>query len=291
MANTPISAPITSFTVPWSLLGPLVNSVPEGWTDISYTAAMLGSAFEHTLIAVDNAGVTYRIRGIDELADAAKELRRTEYSRENGPWFGLTIMLKSVGVQVMTRHYGVAPDFEQPVPDAAYAEDLRLFPRDDASIPDWLREKAGLLPAAAAPGGQPARAAAPAELRNAKVYDGKDPKTGAPIVHRAGLKEQEAGRVLDYLKAAPVFLMAHSLAQDAFFPQNPPAVPLTFATDGTWIWAGAVAYYLEKYRMPPENDLLAHIRAQNYTLPEVTQQAKDAARDQMTGGGPGGPKR
>lgn len=303
MANSPISRPLTSFTVPWSLLRLLTIMAPDNWTDLTYQARTVGSAFEHSLVAVDRSGVTYRIRGIDEgFPEVVQELRLTEYSHENGPWFGISVNLKSDGTKVMTRRYGVAPAFEQPVPDAAYAEDLQLFPRADAAIPGWLREKAGLPPArpaaadatadgdSAAPAAQPPQpAAAPDELRYAKVYDGTDQQTGAPIVHRTGLTVQEAAQILAYLKAGPIFLFGRSFDNDAFDPQSPPAVPRTFATDGTWIWSGGVAYYLEKYRMPPENDLLAHIRAQNYVLPEVTQKAKDTARDQLTGGrGPAG---
>lgn len=280
MANSPISRPVTSFTVPWDLLGPLTAAAPPDWAEISYKASVLGAMLEHTLLAVDKGGVTYRIGDKDQLAEAVQELRRAEYTPANGPWFGVTVTLKSDGAKVMSRRYGAAPAFEQPVPHQAYAEDLRLFPRDEAAIPDWLREKAGQA--------EP-EADAPAGLRHAKVFDGTDPLTGAPIVNRNGLADQEAAQVLGYLKAGPVFLFARSFDKDAFFPQNPPAVPLTFATDGTWIWSGGVAYYLEKYRMPPEGDLLAHIRSRNYTLPEVSQEAKDAARDQMTGHGPGGP--
>lgn len=301
MPNSPISRPVTSFTVPWDLLGPLTAAAPPDWSEISYKASVLGAVLEHALLAVDKGGVTYRIGDKEQLAEAVQELRRTEYSPANGPWFGVTVTLKSDGTKVMSRRYGAAPAFEQPVPDQAYAEDLRLFPRDEAAIPDWLRQKAGQQPA------QPESAtetvadpvaeneaeartpATPAELRHAKVFDGTDEQTGAPIVNRNGLADQEAAQVLGYLKAGPVFLFARSFDKDVFFPQNPPAVPLTFATDGTWIWSGAVAYYLEKYGMPPEGDLLAHIRERNYTLPEVSQEAKDAARDQMTGRGPGGP--
>lgn len=293
MANTPISRPVTGFTVPWELLGPLTAAAPQDWAEISYKASVLGAVLEHTLLVVDKGGVTYRIGDKDDLAEAIRELRRSEYTPENGPWFGVTVILKSDGAKVMSRRYGAAPAFEQPVPDQAYAEDLRLFPRDGAAVPDWLREKAGEpgeAGSAAAQPDQPWTAPTPAgELRHAKVFDGIDPLNGAPVVNRNGLSDQESAQVLGYLKAGPVFLFARSFEKDVFFPQNPPAVPLTFATDGTWIWAGAVAYYLEKYGMPPEEGLLAHIRACGYTLPEVTQEAKDAARDQMTGRGPGGP--
>ena len=123
MANSPITRPITSFTVPWDLLGPLTSAAPEDWTEISYKASVLGAVLEHTLLAVDKAGISYRIGDTEALADAVRELRRSEYNAANGPWFGVSVTLKSDGARVMSRRYGAAPAFEQPVPDAAYAED------------------------------------------------------------------------------------------------------------------------------------------------------------------------
>ncbi|HET9170656.1 MAG TPA: hypothetical protein VFN97_14545 [Actinospica sp.] len=283
MANSPITRPITSFTVPWDLLGPLTSAAPEDWAEISYKASVLGAELEHTLLAVDKAGVSYRIGDKEALADAVRELRRSEYDAANGPWFGVSVTLKSDGARVMSRRYGAAPVFEQPVPDAAYAEDLRLFPRDDAAIPDWLRQKAGLGDARASAEAPAAAASAPEHaLLRAKVFDGTDQATGMPVVNRPRLRDDEAQRVLDYLKAGPVFLFASSFDKDVYFPDNPPAVPLKFATDGSWIWSGAVIYYLEKYGLPPEPDFLAHIRARDYVLPEVSDETKEAARDVIT---------
>ncbi|MBR7825152.1 hypothetical protein KDK95_02455 [Actinospica sp. MGRD01-02] len=288
MANTPITRPITSFTVPWGLLGPLTSAAPEDWAEVSYKASVLGSVLEHTLLAVDKAGITYRIGDKDAIGAAVHELRRAEYTPANGPWFGLTVTLKSDGARLMSRRYGAAPAFEQPVPDDAYAEDLRVFPREDAAIPDWLRQKAGLGEASAAGKGEPVPAAEAAP-RRAKVFDSVDQATGMPLVSRPRLRDEEIPRVLEYLNAGPVFLFASSFDKDVYFPDNPPAVPLKFATDGTWIWSGAVVYYLEKYGLPPEPELLAHIRARDYALPEVSDAAKEAARDVVTGRGPSGP--
>jgi len=92
-------------------------------------------------------------------------------------------------------------------------------------------------------------------------------------------------RIVGYLKGAPTVLFGRGLDNDAWSPEDPPAVPRTFSTDGTWIWSGAVTYYLQKYGMPPEPDLLARIRARNYALPEVSAEARDAARRQLFGNG------
>lgn len=124
-------------------------------------------------------------------------------------------------------------------------------------------------------------AAAP---RRVNLFDGFDEERNRPIVNRAQLMDGEAPRVLAYLNAGPVILFASALSEDAYFPQNPPAVPMKFSTDGTWIWPGAVAYYLEKYGMPPEREFLDHIRGRDYQPPEVSDEALEAARVLMTSG-------
>jgi hypothetical protein len=296
--NTPITGPIVAMSLPWELLQGLHTVLPGDWTDATYEAKFLGTSWESSLVYVTASGVTFRLSGdsgdLEPADKAAAELRRAEHTAEHGPWFGITVDLRSAGTQLMTRIYGKQPEWRQPIPEAAYAEELRLFPRDDAAIPDWLRHKAGLgdapdaaeTPAAPKPESTPEPAQTPAPpsgLRRAKVFDGMDQATGAPVVDRPRLHDDEIRRVLDYLKAGPVFLFASSYDKDVYFPQNPPAVPLKFATDGTWIWSGAVMYYLEKYGLPPEPALLAHIRERDYAMPEVSDAAKEAARDLVTG--------
>lgn len=132
-------------------------------------------------------------------------------------------------------------------------------------------------------------AAAPRDLRRARVFDGLK-EDGSPLVRRQDLTSvDEIMRIVGYLKAAPTVLLGRGLDKDAWSPAAEPAVPRSFSTDGTWIWSGGVTYYLQKYGMPPEPDLLAHIRARNYTLPEVSAQAQAAASSQLTGGAVAGP--
>jgi hypothetical protein len=125
--------------------------------------------------------------------------------------------------------------------------------------------------------------AAPQPLHRAKVFDGRK-EDGSPLVLRQGLtSDDEITRIVGYLKAAPTILFGRALDKDAWSPADPPSVPRSFSTDGTWIWSGAVTYYLQKYGMPPEPELLAHIRALNYTLPEVSEESRRAASEQLTG--------
>jgi hypothetical protein len=109
--------------------------------------------------------------------------------------------------------------------------------------------------------------AAPQPLHRAKVFDGRK-EDGSPLVLRQGLtSDDEITRIVGYLKAAPTILFGRALDKDAWSPADPPSV----------------TYYLQKYGMPPEPELLAHIRALNYTLPEVSEESRRAASEQLTG--------
>jgi hypothetical protein len=46
-------------------------------------------------------------------------------------------------------------------------------------------------------------------------------------------------------------------------------VPERYHTDGTWVWHASVPHYLRKHGVPPETELLGHIRDRQFTPPHV----------------------
>jgi len=75
------------------------------------------------------------------------------------------------------------------------------------------------------------------------------------------------GRVLKYLNQGIVLIRAMGNGSDRHNSQAPENVPLGFCTDGMWIWALGMAYYIEKYDLSIDPDLLAHIREQDFEAP------------------------
>ncbi|MFE3103061.1 hypothetical protein [Nocardia tengchongensis] len=118
--------------------------------------------------------------------------------------------------------------------------------------------------------------------RLARVYDSRD-DSGRPIAVREPLPADLRDRVLVYLNSAPIVLAARSFEVDEFTPSDRD-VPLTFRTDGVWIWAGAVSHYLRKHALPPDPELVRHIISRDYQLGDVTAQAKDLAVRVITTG-------
>lgn len=130
---------------------------------------------------------------------------------------------------------------------------------------------------AAAPGGA---LDAPARMRVAAVFDGRGPNGGV-LIKRPPVGEAEFEALCRYLTTAPVALATTKTAPDEMSPDAGMAVPRAYHTDGYWIWPAAVGYYLHRYRLPPQPDLVAHIRARGYQVEAVAEPVRQAAAAQM----------
>lgn len=63
-------------------------------------------------------------------------------------------------------------------------------------------------------------------------------------------------------------------------------MPVAFHSDGQWIWPAAVNFYLRKYGVSPEPDLVEHVRAVGFKLPPVDEPTLQAAGAYLTRGNP-----
>ena len=114
----------------------------------------------------------------------------------------------------------------------------------------------------------------------ARVFDGVKPD-GSPLISRSNLDQREIPALVAYLTQAKVALSAPGTTRDELVASAPAAVPRAFHTDGTWVWPAAVGYYLSLYRLPPQAELLAHIRSRRYALEPVPPQTVQAAASQV----------
>ncbi len=102
----------------------------------------------------------------------------------------------------------------------------------------------------------------PVGLSLARVFDGVD-EAGEPVFeedHLRLLDAVERDRVLDYLRAGTVILDTDSTMDDVVDRSRGSVVPVSFRSDGVWIWPDIVCYYLEQHGLAPDEQLLAHIR-------------------------------
>jgi hypothetical protein len=120
----------------------------------------------------------------------------------------------------------------------------------------------------------------------ARVFDGLEPGTGEPyiapdhpIVHDTAQRE----RLATYLKAGRPILATTAHEIDRVDRSRGEAVPLSFRTDGAWIWTDAVTYYLEAHGLAPDPDLTAHIAAAGYECPPVDDATAGRALEDLYG--------
>ncbi|OLB75109.1 MAG: hypothetical protein AUI14_21660 [Actinobacteria bacterium 13_2_20CM_2_71_6] len=103
-------------------------------------------------------------------------------------------------------------------------------------------------------------------VRIGGVFDGVDPASGRPVVapDHPRLDPAERDRVVAYLRAGTDVMTTTALDVDQLDPARGQVVPVSFRTDGEWVWSDEVAYYVETYGLAPEPDLYRHIVARGY---------------------------
>ena len=117
-------------------------------------------------------------------------------------------------------------------------------------------------------------------MRVAEVFDGRGP-TGGVVINRPQVEPMEMAALTAYLTKAPVALATTKTGEDEMAPGAGLVVPRAYHTDGEWIWPAAVGYYLHRYRLPPQNELLEHIRARGFQVGTVSEELRQAAAAQM----------
>jgi hypothetical protein len=107
------------------------------------------------------------------------------------------------------------------------------------------------------------------------VYLAKLTLTPKTDLSRARVERKGFDRaaVLRFLKAGTPVLAAATLQEDRLDPTRGRCVPVTFSTDGEWIWPGELAYYFEVHGIWPDDSFLAHIRASHYVASPVRDDA------------------
>lgn len=104
--------------------------------------------------------------------------------------------------------------------------------------------------------------------RVARVFDWVDAE-GEPGFddEHPRLEEEERSILAEYLAAGEPLLMTTGLIDDVLDTERREVVPLSFRTDGLWIWVDAIEYYLTEHGIAPEPEFLDHLRGRAGTVP------------------------
>lgn len=102
------------------------------------------------------------------------------------------------------------------------------------------------------------------------VFDGVD-QAGRPCFdgRRPHLDVDEQESVAAYLYGADAVLLTTATMADVVDPELGEVVPLTYRTDGRFVWPDASAYYAQRHGIAPYPPLLAAIRAAGYRPPRT----------------------
>ncbi|PKW18023.1 hypothetical protein [Saccharopolyspora spinosa] len=102
-------------------------------------------------------------------------------------------------------------------------------------------------------------AAPPPRIHLARTFDGADPARGPYFKpDHPRLPHADVARALSFLRAGETVLSSTARMDDVMQPGQAAPVPVSFRSDGTWIWSDSVIYYLERYQLSPEPDLVDH---------------------------------
>lgn len=118
-----------------------------------------------------------------------------------------------------------------------------------------------------------------APIHVARVFDRVDPAQGPqfdpdhPTVTGADRPQQ----LLGYLNAGQLLLATTDRMPDILDAGAGPVVPMSYRTDGSWVWTDTVAYYLRTYGLSPDPELVAHIRARDHVVSPVSAAAAHRA--------------
>jgi Tuberculosis necrotizing toxin len=253
----------------------LMKAAPQDWEQVRAYYRAAGRYFELSAEITDQDGQSRAWTAPADTASLLARLRAGMYREGRGTWFNARYQLDRPSSYNLDFDRD-EPQWQNPPPQLAYTDEMRFFPRTDDNVPEWLAARLQAPPPARPPMPPPHAPNGGGRLRTARIFDGPGPD-GRPTVNRPPLDPAEVGKVLDYLEAAPVVMTGQGMDSDRLAHDNPESIPLAFHTDGTWIWPAAVIFYLARYGVPPEPDLVQHIRAANFHVPDVDEPAHAAA--------------
>lgn len=104
-------------------------------------------------------------------------------------------------------------------------------------------------------------------LNAARLFDGID-EFGSPYVAATRVRVHdptECERILAFLRGGTLVLRTTGRAIDLLDKRRGKVVPLSFRTDGSWVWSDAIAYYLADHHLGPDAEFLRHMRASCYS--------------------------
>src|SRR5262249_25897212 len=107
------------------------------------------------------------------------------------------------------------------------------------------------------------------EIQLAPVYDEAD-ETGPRVPPDHPRPDgRERVLVLHYPNRRGLLMETTSQIEDILDPHAGQVVPISFRTDGYWVWSDATWFYLNQHYLAPAGPFLEHIRNREYAFEDV----------------------
>jgi hypothetical protein len=258
----------------------LMRTAPDDWQQINAEFRATGRYYELSAEVTGSDGNQEPWTASHDIAMHFAKLRAGMYREGRGTWFNARYQIEKPSSYNL-EFDRLEPQWRTPPPAPAFRDELHFFPRTEDNVPEWLMRKLSGLPPEQRQGRR---------FRLARIFDGTGPN-GRPTVNRPQVSDEDRDRVLEYLDHAVLALPERGHDIDRLAQDGRPVVPVAFHTDGVWVWPAAVNYYLRRYGVPPDPELVAHARSNGFRPPEVDEQTRNAAAATITGGRPPGPPR
>lgn len=121
----------------------LARSGPDGWRELELKISGAGGMTSTSVRATTADGSIDQDCELDDDGDdAAADLRDSMYQEGKGAWYNARPTLDGSG-QLSTAFDYDNPLFEGDADSDLLIEDQRLFPRDEAKLPDWHPSRSG----------------------------------------------------------------------------------------------------------------------------------------------------
>ena len=177
----------------------LLRAAPEEWDRLTVDYRAVGRYAEADGEVVYSDEEIHDWPVPAEITALFARLRTGMYRDGRGTWFNASYRLDHPSSYNLDYDRD-EPDWRQPPPPQAYADDLQTYPRTPDNIPEWLMRRVS---------NQPAELPGP-RFRVARIFDGPG-GNGRPLVNRPTIPEGDRAELLDYLNSGPVVSSSRAL--------------------------------------------------------------------------------
>jgi hypothetical protein len=120
----------------------VVDQVPGEWTSVSLEMRQLAPISEFSMPVTRPSGEIVQPAPAPRSSyPLLRELREVMYRPGSGTWFSAKLTISREGKVDAAFNYDDEPAWKVQPASIHYPQDLAKFPRDDGSIPEWLRSQ------------------------------------------------------------------------------------------------------------------------------------------------------